>query len=224
MCGIIGATGAADALEVVLDGLHRLEYRGYDSAGVALVAEGDLWRARAAEGPSSVDTLAGLCRGAPARPAHGDRPHPLGHPRQPHAENAHPHLDCTAAWPGAQRDHREPRASWPRGWWPGATGSASETDTEVLAHLIEEEVAAGRRWPRRCAPWWPGARVVLGGRRLGRRAHGDRGRPPGGPARGGDRRASALLASDIPALLGRTRRLFALDDDQLAELGRATLG
>ena len=52
---------------------------------------------------------------------------------------------------------------------------------------------------------------------------GDRGRPPGGPARGGARR-SGLLASDIPALLGRTRRLFALDDDQLAELGRVPCG
>ncbi len=61
MCGIIGVTGVDDALPLLLDGLGRLEYRGYDSAGVVLVAGDALWRTRAAEGTHSV------ARPAPAR-------------------------------------------------------------------------------------------------------------------------------------------------------------
>ena len=54
MCGIIGVVGASDALPILLEGLERLEYRGYDSAGVALVAPGTTWRARSADGTESV--------------------------------------------------------------------------------------------------------------------------------------------------------------------------
>ena len=57
MCGIIGVTGAGDALDILLDGLERLEYRGYDSAGIALIDSSDIYRVRVADGTHSVSTL-----------------------------------------------------------------------------------------------------------------------------------------------------------------------
>ena len=96
MCGIIGVTGEADALPLILGALHQLEYRGYDSAGVALVADGEIWRARAADGTHSVADLAGLTADAPDRPRARPSATPAGPPTaSPTPENAHPHVDCT---------------------------------------------------------------------------------------------------------------------------------
>jgi glutamine---fructose-6-phosphate transaminase (isomerizing) len=224
VCGIIGATGAADALEVLLEGLHRLEYRGYDSAGVALVAAGELWRARAAEGTHSVDDLDQLCREAPPVRHTG-----IGHTRwathgRPTVGNAHPHLDCTGRLAlvhnGIIENHTELAAELiSRGHL-----MASETDTEVLAHLLEEGVAAGLT----LAEALRAAVGRLRGSFSVAAVHTDE---PGvvvaarraAPLIVGLDGEAALLASDIPALLGRTRQLFALDDDQVAELGPGTL-
>jgi glutamine---fructose-6-phosphate transaminase (isomerizing) len=64
MCGIIGATGPGRVTEILLDGLARLEYRGYDSAGLVLQADGELWRARAATGTRSLEDLCKVVEGA----------------------------------------------------------------------------------------------------------------------------------------------------------------
>jgi len=95
MCGIIGVTGEPDALPLILGALHQLEYRGYDSAGVALVVDRAIWRARAADGTHSVADLALLTADAPHGHSAG-----IGHTRwathgHPTPENAHPHLDCS---------------------------------------------------------------------------------------------------------------------------------
>ncbi len=87
MCGIIGVTGEADAVPLILGALHQLEYRGYDSAGIAIVvdgAEGPIWRARAAGGTNSVAKLAELTADAPRGHAAAIGHTPLGHPREPH--------------------------------------------------------------------------------------------------------------------------------------------
>jgi glucosamine--fructose-6-phosphate aminotransferase (isomerizing) len=219
MCGIIGATGADDALPILLEGLHRLEYRGYDSAGVALITEDGIWRARRADGTHSVAELFGVAGEAPP-----DRRTGIGHTRwathgHPNEENAHPHTDCTGRLAlvhnGIIENHTQLAAELVA---RGHT-MVSETDTEVLAHLVEEGVAGG-------APLAGALRAAL--RRLrgsfsvavisadepevivaARRAT---------PLVVGLTATEGLLASDIPALLAHTREVVPLEDDQVAEI------
>ncbi|MFP4175268.1 MAG: glutamine--fructose-6-phosphate transaminase (isomerizing) [Halobacteriales archaeon] len=133
MCGIVGYAGDEDALPVLVDGLKRLEYRGYDSAGVCLRTDPLTVHKKAGE----VDELAS------AVPETSDATCGLGHTRwsthgEPTDENAHPHLDCDARYGvvhngiienyGALRDELEDRGHV----------FESETDTEVVPHLLEE--------------------------------------------------------------------------------------
>ena len=95
MCGIIGVTGAADALDTLLDGFERLEYRGYDSAGISVMGETSLTRLRIADGTHSVATLREAAALAGLSGSLG-----IGHTRwathgHPTEHNAHPHLDCS---------------------------------------------------------------------------------------------------------------------------------
>jgi len=219
MCGIIGVTGAADALDILLDGLERLEYRGYDSAGVALVGDGAIFQARAAEGTHSVASLRAMTQLAPVTQVAG-----IGHTRwathgQPNETNAHPHLDCSGAVAivhnGIIENHLELAESLV------AQGHvlASETDTEVLAHLIEDRLRDGvdlEEAVRRALAVVRGAfalvvmssaepDLIVAARRIS-------------PLIVGVTEQASFLASDIPALLDRTRDLIALEDDQLAVL------
>jgi glucosamine--fructose-6-phosphate aminotransferase (isomerizing) len=135
MCGIVGYTGPREAGPVLLDGLRRLEYRGYDSAGIALVTEaGDLFVEKRA---GKVAVLSDALGGTPPSAGVG-----LGHTRwathgRPSDLNAHPHSDCTGritvVHNGIVENFRELRAEL------AAAGHtlASETDTEVVAHLVE---------------------------------------------------------------------------------------
>src|ERR1700733_8845246 len=143
MCGIIGLTGVDDALPVILEGLGRLEYRGYASAGVALSTAGALWRARAAEGTHSVNDLRTLSEDAPLHCRTG-----VGHTRwathgRPTTGNAHPHLDCTGRLALVHNGIIENHAGLAEGLLANGHTLRSETDTEVVVHLIEEHVAAG---------------------------------------------------------------------------------
>ncbi len=220
MCGIIGVVGADDALDTLLEGLARLEYRGYDSAGVALVRPGETWRVRTAAGTESVAALRDACDGAPTGFRSG-----IGHTRwathgAPEAVNAHPHLDCTGQVAiihnGIIENHVELRAELE------ARGHVftSVTDSEVLAHLVEESRRDGLELTdavRTALGVVRGAfalaavdaaepDVIVAARRLS-------------PLIVGTARGTTYLASDVPAILDRATNFFALSDDEVVRLG-----
>jgi glutamine---fructose-6-phosphate transaminase (isomerizing) len=224
MCGIIGVTGDDSALATIFDGLRRLEYRGYDSAGVTVIDEGSLWRRRAAAGTHSVDDLVALAADAPLGSRTG-----IGHTRwathgSPTVENAHPHVDCTGrialVHNGIIENHAELAGPL------AARGHvfASQTDTEVLVHLLEEGVASGATIAealRRALSSVRGAfsvvavsaedpEAIVAGRRSV-------------PLLVGLGDQAGMVASDVSALLGRADRVFALEDDQVAEVRPGTV-
>jgi glucosamine--fructose-6-phosphate aminotransferase (isomerizing) len=220
MCGIIGVTGASDPLQVLLEALALLEYRGYDSAGVVLVGDGDtLWRRRDALRGRSLETLRAAASQAPKGMTAG-----IGHTRwATHGaaveHNAHPHCDCTdrvaIAHNGIIENYQE---LWEK---LGAEGHkrSSETDSEVVAHLLERELATGAGLAealRRVVGELRGdfalaavctqeREVIAAARRTS-------------PLILGRAEGTGLVASDIAALLGTTRTLFQLADDEIAEV------
>jgi glutamine---fructose-6-phosphate transaminase (isomerizing) len=226
MCGIIGATGGDGVLDLLLDGLARLEYRGYDSAGVALHSNG-LYRARAATGTRSLEDLRKVVENAPADATSG-----IGHTRwathgHPTEENAHPHVDCAGqvavVHNGIIENWRELSARLR----DGGHVFSSDTDTEVFAHLVEDEMAGGSSL---AAAVRATLRQVQGAFSVAVMAAAEPGTIVGA------RRVSplvvgtvdgehpvAFLASDIPALMGRTRRFAVLEDDQVVELRPGSL-
>jgi glucosamine--fructose-6-phosphate aminotransferase (isomerizing) len=208
MCGIVGYVGTRDAVPVIVEGLRRLEYRGYDSAGIAVVTKGALERRR------SVGKLKNLEDSLGAAPLAGD--FGLGHTRwathgRPSEENAHPHQDCTGdlvvVHNGIIENYLELKTRL------AAAGHrfVTQTDTEVVAHLVESHyrgdleeavrltlqelegiyalVFLHRDQPQKLVAARQGPPLVVG---LGEGEH--------------------FLASDIPALLAHTRDFVFLDD------------
>ena len=226
MCGIIGVTGSSRTLDVLLDGLTRLEYRGYDSAGVALVTtdsevQGGIWRTRAATGTHSLDDLVKRSEAAPAASPTG-----IGHTRwathgRPTEENAHPHQDCTGRLALVHNGIIENHTELSDELVAAGHTLTSDTDTEVLAHLVESAlgadpggglVAAVRTTLGRVRGYFAVAVVhssepdlIVAARRVS-------------PLVMGLTDSESFLASDIPALLGHTREFLLLEDDQIAEL------
>ena len=224
MCGIIGITGGEKTLDVLLEGLARLEYRGYDSAGLAVLSPtdgGPLWRARAANGTRSLEDLIKRTEDAPSGPSTG-----IGHTRwathgRPSEANAHPHVDCTGQLALVHNGIIENHLELSDELVLAGHHLESDTDTEVLAHLIESElgthpeaglVGAVRETLRRVRGYFAIAVIhsgepdlIVAARRVS-------------PLVMGLTETEAMLASDIPALLGRTRSFLLLEDDQIAEL------
>lgn len=219
MCGIVGYVGSQSALDVVLAGLKRLEYRGYDSAGVAVLADGSLASARKA------GKLANLEKELVERPlptgATG-----IGHTRwathgAPTDVNAHPHLDnagrVAVVHNGIIENFAELRAEL------AERGHVleSETDTEVVAHLLAEEFSV-------CADLAEAMRLVC--RRLEGAftlvaVHADEpdvvvGARRNSPLVVGVGEGEAFLASDVAAFIAHTRSAIELGQDQVVELRR----
>jgi glucosamine--fructose-6-phosphate aminotransferase (isomerizing) len=222
MCGIIGATGDEGVLDLLLDGLERLEYRGYDSAGVALDCGNDLYRARAATGTRSLADLRKVVENVPAGVTAG-----IGHTRwathgHPTETNAHPHLDCSGKVAVVHNGIIENWRELATRLREAGHVLASDTDTEVFAHLVEEEMASGSSLANAVRSSLREVRgafalAVISASEPGTIVAARRVSPLVVGMGDGDTPVG-LLASDIPALLGHTRRFWVLDDDQVVEL------
>ncbi|HVW81652.1 MAG TPA: glutamine--fructose-6-phosphate transaminase (isomerizing) [Mycobacteriales bacterium] len=220
MCGIVGYVGAKPAVDVIMEGLARLEYRGYDSAGVAIRTDGgELTVVRRA------GKLANL-RGALAEPAAGDLSGTLGigHTRwathgAPNDRNAHPHTDCSGAIAVVHNGTLENFAELRDGLEHRGHTLLSETDTEAVAHLIEErydgDLAAAVRSVCReldgsfvlVVTHRDEPDVVVGARR-------------NLPLVVGLGDGENFLASDVTAFISHTREARVVDQDQVVVLRR----
>jgi glucosamine--fructose-6-phosphate aminotransferase (isomerizing) len=228
MCGIVGYAGHRQAAGVVLDGLGRLEYRGYDSAGVAVIADGKLtWAKRAGKlanlkaALADRDPLAGLVGVGHTRWAtHGP-------PTDP---NAHPHTDCGGQLAVVHNGIIENFAALRTEVEAHGHVLTSETDTELVAHLIEEQLAVMADVPGTGAP--PPGSLATAMRQVCQRLRGAFTlvavdvRDPDAVV--GARRNSPLvvgrgagenfLASDVAAFIAYTRNAVELGQDQVAEV------
>jgi len=214
MCGIVGYLGFRPVQGVILQGLHHLEYRGYDSAGIAVLKDGDFSIRRSSGKLSELESLIGsdLLEGSVG----------LGHTRwathgRPTTENAHPHRagDIVLVHNGIIENYIELKTELAR----HGRSFASETDTEIIAHLIDQMMKEGtafvdairkavglirgsfacgilhRDFPRKIVAVKNASPLVLG--------YGD---------------GEFFLASDIPALLRYTNKIVHLEDGQIAEI------
>ncbi|WP_333773713.1 glutamine--fructose-6-phosphate transaminase (isomerizing) [Streptomyces sp. IBSBF 3136] len=219
MCGIVGYVGSQSALDVVMAGLKRLEYRGYDSAGVAVLADGGL--AAAKKAGKLVNLEKELV----------DRPLPagstgIGHTRWathggPTDANAHPHLDNAGRVAVVHNGIIENFALLRAELAERGHELTSETDTEVVAHLLAEEFSS-------CADLAEAMRLVC--RRLEGAftlvaVHADApdlvvGARRNSPLVVGVGEGEAFLASDVAAFIEHTRSAIELGQDQVVELRR----
>ncbi|HIL00968.1 MAG TPA: glutamine--fructose-6-phosphate aminotransferase, partial [Myxococcales bacterium] len=216
MCGIVGYVGQEHrAVDVLIDGLRRLEYRGYDSAGVAILAEQAI-EVRRAKG--KLINLEGVLRENPLEGNMG-----LGHTRwathgKPSERNAHPHRagSVVIVHNGIIENYRELRAELE------ALGAeiVSDTDTELIAHLINGQIREGK--DLMTAVRNACARLVgsyaLGAMSDTDPAHLVAAKNGGSPIIVGKGEKQAFLGSDIPAILPYTREIVTLWDGDFALL------
>jgi glucosamine--fructose-6-phosphate aminotransferase (isomerizing) len=215
MCGIVGYIGSRPAVPIILDGLKRLEYRGYDSAGLAVLESNNCLGVRRAQGK-----LRNLEDALKLSPVEGD--YGIGHTRwathgRPTEENAHPHRDCHGDIVVVHNGIVENYLTLKHQLVEEGHKFVTETDTEVIAHLIEKYYdgnleaavrdavkqltgvfalsAISRKDPNKIVAARSGPPVVVG--------LGD---------------GEYFVASDVPAILGYTRDMFFLADGDMAIL------
>jgi glutamine---fructose-6-phosphate transaminase (isomerizing) len=219
MCGIVGYVGNKQVVPLIIDGLRKLEYRGYDSAGIAVVNENHKLEVRRAEG--KLRNLEEAIRLSPLDGTYG-----IGHTRwathgRPTEENAHPHRDCTGRIVVVHNGIIENYLQLKDHLRSSDHQFVTETDTEIIAHLIEDNLRKGAGFERAVRDAMrelrgifalsiinadepdtiiavrEGPPVVIG---LGDREY--------------------FVASDIPPILQHTREVFFLGDGEIAILNR----
>ena len=213
MCGIIGYVGPRPVVPIIVEGLRRLEYRGYDSAGIAVVHDG------AVDVRRSAGKLANLEQVLATHPVQGS--YGLGHTRwathgRPTEENAHPHRDCTGrtvvVHNGIIENYLPLKAELERQGHRFVT----ETDTEIVAHLVEREMAGDglAAAVRRALGHLRGLfAIVLLSADDPETLVAARNGPPVVVGLGD---GEYFVASDIPAILAHTRDVVFLNDGELA--------
>ncbi|HUQ43470.1 MAG TPA: glutamine--fructose-6-phosphate transaminase (isomerizing) [Candidatus Limnocylindria bacterium] len=222
MCGIVGYTGPREAGPILMEGLRRLEYRGYDSAGIALVDDqGELFVEKRA------GKLANLATAIAERTPHAAVG--LAHTRwathgRPNDVNAHPQMDCsgkiTVIHNGIIENFQELRD----GLEARGHTLVSETDTEAIAHLIEEAYDGDiGEAARKALAQLDGAYALA----IMHRDENDRliGARKDVPLVVGVGEGESFLASDVAAILAHTRRVIFLEEGDVADLtpGRITI-
>ena len=217
MCGIVGYIGPKKVVPVIIEGLRKLEYRGYDSAGIAVVPQSGKLEIRRA--PGKLRNLEEIIAKSPLDGTYG-----IGHTRwathgRPTEENAHPHRDCTGQIVVVHNGIIENYLELKEKLQKEGHKFATETDTEIVAHLVEKNSQGGvplEEAVRRSLKELRGiyALVFLSANdpqkivaaRLG---------PPSVIGLG---EGEYFVASDIPALLQHTREMFFLADGDIAVL------
>ena len=220
MCGIVGYVGQKQVVPVIIDGLRRLEYRGYDSAGIAVAGNGDGLQVRRAEG--KLRNLEEVIRLKPLDGTYG-----IGHTRwathgRPTEENAHPHRDCTGKIVVVHNGIIENYLSLKRKLIDEGHKFRTETDTEVIAHLVEKNLNPGgnghrvslEEAVRKTVQLLTGvfAIAVISSDEPNKIIAARN----GPPAVIGLGKNEYFVASDVPAILYHTRDLFFLADGDLA--------
>jgi glucosamine--fructose-6-phosphate aminotransferase (isomerizing) len=220
MCGIVGYVGDKSAVGIIVEGLKRLEYRGYDSAGVAVVKNGTLEVRRA---PGRMKALEAVLRERPVAGSVG-----IGHTRwathgRPSEENAHPHTDCDGNLVVVHNGILENYLELKQRLSAEGHHFRSETDTEVLAHLIEHHLKREGRLDRAVKR---ALAEVTGSYAIGVlcAAAPDRlvaAKQGAGSVVIGLGRGEMFVASDIPAILSHTRDVVILEDNEVAVITAA---
>ena len=215
MCGIVGYVGDKNAVSIIVEGLKRLEYRGYDSAGVAVLHDGTLHVRRAA---GRIKTLEGILRERPVTGSLG-----IGHTRwathgRPSDENAHPHTDCRGELVVVHNGILENYLEIKDRLQGEGHAFRSETDTEVLAHLIEHHLKTTGRLERAVKA---ALAEVTGSYAIGvvATAAPDRliaAKQGAGSVVVGLGHGEMFVASDIPEILSHTRDVVILEDNEVA--------
>src|ERR1035441_8518252 len=223
MCGIVGYVGKKQVVPVIIEGLRKLEYRGYDSAGIAVVGNGAGLQVRRAEG--KLRNLEEAIRLKPLDGTYG-----IGHTRwathgRPTEENAHPHRDCTGRIVVVHNGIVENYLELKRELTAQGHKFVTETDTEIIAHLIEElqqeadaagqpislEVAVRRAVKRLTGAFALGVLSALEPDKIVVARFGP-------PVIIGVGEGEYFVASDVPGVLNHTRNIYFLADGDMAIL------
>jgi glutamine---fructose-6-phosphate transaminase (isomerizing) len=215
MCGIVGYVGSKSVVPVIIEGLRKLEYRGYDSAGLAVV------RNRQVQIRRAPGKLMNLVRVLDSEPLSGD--YGIGHTRwathgRPTEENAHPHRDCTGRIVVVHNGIIENYLDLKTKLQKNNHRFVTETDTEVIAHLVES-LMPGKTFPEAvgaalqqlrgsfavCLISADSPNTIIAARN-------------GPPLILGISEKELLVASDVPALLEHTRTMYFMRDGEMAVL------
>ncbi len=218
MCGIVGYIGPKNPVEVLVEGLRRLEYRGYDSAGIAVVDDDGKIALRRAAG--RLRDLEQVINGNPLQGRYG-----LGHTRwathgRPTEENAHPHRDCSGRLVVIHNGIIENYVELKRELQQQGHEFVTETDTEIVAHAIEQEMkSGGSDLPTAFRAVLPRLRGIyalvamsadqpdtLVAARLGP------------PLVVGVGEGEYFVASDIPAILMHTKQMVFMEDHEVVQI------